>query len=363
MAFYPSLFYEDKIIPFDILKDLKGAALPPYVLNAIKILVDWRQGKKEVTLFTSGTVGEPKLINLPRESIEESCRVTGKAFGLKEGDTFFNCLSTNHIAGVMMVLRAAVLNCNLILEAPSSDPLEYDYSNMKIDFASFVPMQLANITRYDYKVNFFNNSKAIIIGGAPVSENLEALTEKFNAPVFHTYGMTETCGHIAIRRMNGQKKETFFTTIDRLEINKNDKGCLMLRGKITKDEWLITNDAVYIISDRSFVWIGRVDEAINSGGLKLFPVEIEHKIEKLISEKVISIKSEYFISSLPDVDLGEKVILVLEDEPFETTQLLKILKEHLPQFSNPKEIHFFQKFLRTELGKLRKKEMKSLLPV
>ncbi|MBT5995705.1 MAG: hypothetical protein HOG73_08290 [Candidatus Marinimicrobia bacterium] len=99
-----------------------------------------------------------------------------------------------------------------------------------------------------------------------------------------------------------------------------------------------------MINDISFRWLGRFDNVINSGGVKIIPEVVEAKLASVISDR------RYFIAGLPDESLGEKVILLVEGEA------LSILFNTLDKFEQPKEIYFIPKFVETESGKVNRKE-------
>lgn len=65
-----------------------------------------------------------------------------------------------------------------------------------------------------------------------------------------------------------------------------------------------------LISDTQFVWLGRYDNVINSGGIKIMPEQVESKLSTLIPRR-------YFVNGEQDDNLGEKVVLYVEGEPMD----------------------------------------------
>ena len=101
--------------------------------------------------------------------------------------------------------------------------------------------------------------------------------------------------------------------------------------------------------------MGRADNVINSGGVKLFPEQIEKKLKPFI-------ETEFIISSLPDETLGQKLILILEGQKNDYSELLEMLPSStLDKFEKPKAIYFLDKFPRTESGKLKREKIKGLI--
>ena len=127
-------------------------------------LKDWTSSVDYIIVNTSGSTGAPKEIKLLKKHIINSAFATGKYFGLKENTTALLCLSATYIAGKMMLVRAMTLGWNIHLVPPTSSPLKNDAI---YDFAAMVPMQVTN------SLDKLQNIKQLIIGGAPVSQNLQ----------------------------------------------------------------------------------------------------------------------------------------------------------------------------------------------
>ena len=109
---------------------------------------------------------------------------------------------------------------------------------------------------------------------------------------------------------------------------------------------LVTNDVVELISDSEFQLLGRYDNVINTGGVKVFPEQIEKKLNMVIKER-------FFIASQPDEVLGQKVILVIESSQ---NNLNTNFYNYLEKFEKPKEIYTIAKFLETSSGKIQRQK-------
>ena len=153
---------------------------------------------------TSGSTGAPKPITLTRAQMTASARATGAALGLQPGMRSLVCLPARYIAGRMMLVRGLVLGLDMTVVEPAADPLADLYRAARFDFAAFVPLQLQTLLAGPphYRA-VLDEMQAILVGGAPVSTELEAALARLRAPVYHTYGMTETATHVALRRLNG----------------------------------------------------------------------------------------------------------------------------------------------------------------
>jgi O-succinylbenzoic acid--CoA ligase len=178
--------------------------------------------------------------------------------------------------------------------------------------------------------------------------------------------MSETLTHIAIKRINGSEKEDFFNTLEGVDIKLNDESCLMIKSKTTDNKWITTNDVAEIINCSSFVLHGRIDNVINSGGVKIQLEKVEKVAESVLQKLKTDeqkLKGRYFVFSLPDEKLGERMIFVLEKETnpafpsIEDATKIDILqgfKEILPKFEVPKEVFFVEKMIETPTGKIDK---------
>jgi len=300
-------------------------------------LLDWLDNKDYILVKTSGSTGEPKTISLKKQAMVNSAIATGNYFNLESGSRALHCLPAQFIAGKMMFIRAIVLGLELDVVAPSLYPLasiEKSY-----DFCAMVPMQLQNSLAELYKV------KTLIVGGAAVSNQLHDKLQNVSCNVYATYGMTETITHIAVKRLNGDSMHNYKVLPD-IDISTDDRDCLVINAPKLSNELVITNDVVELTSKTSFKLLGRVDNMINSGGLKLFPEQIEAKLSS-------KIKQRFFIASEKDEILGDKLILVLEGELKKIeTNVLDVLNK----YEIPKQIYAVKHFIETSTGKVHRSE-------
>jgi len=314
--------------------------------NAIyHFLQSWFDDTDFILAQTSGSTGKPKSIQLPKQSMLNSARMTNQFFGLSSESVALLCLPASYIAGKMMLVRAMVSGFNLITVAPSANPFEDLHT--PVDFTAITPYQLFHSTESLRKVSVHK----IIVGGSPVTSKLEQLSENIPSELYETYGMTETCSHIALRRFNGKDKSDCFTILEGVTIRQDERECLAIKAPhLLKDE-IQTNDVVELIGKDSFRWLGRVDSVINSGGIKIHPEQVEKKLEGIIP-------SGYFISSVPDEVLENKVVLVIESEKYtvEQERLLKAsLESLLTKYELPKQIFYIPIFSYSSSNKVLRK--------
>ncbi len=293
-----------------------------------------------------------------------SAMATGEFFGLKEGDKALLCLPADFIAGKMMLVRAIVLGLQLDSVNPTSQPMT---GNSKTyDFVAMVPLQLEN------SLTALHQIKTLIIGGAAMSRKLkvqvqeQVQAQKKITAIFETYGMTETITHVAVApfALKGgtitsaaeRPPETeragsrSFVALPHVHFSTDDRGCLIINAPMVSDEPVVTNDLVKLISDIEFEWLGRYDNIINSGGIKLVPEQIEAKLIPIIGNR-------FFVAGIRDDKLGQKLVLLVEGN-VDTEILLEKMKslKTLQKLEVPKEIFQVPKFEETGNGKMLRKE-------
>jgi O-succinylbenzoic acid--CoA ligase len=301
-------------------------------------LLDWFDDKTFIDMFTSGTTGSPKSIRIDKNAMVQSAIATGDFFNLQPGNRVLHCLPANYVAGKMMFVRAFVLGLDMDFVPPSSHPLEHN--DQKYDFAAMVPLQAKN------SVDKLTNIKKIIIGGVKIHKSLEQELIKLPIEIYETYGMTETITHIAAKKVGVEA----FSTLPHVTVSVNDNQCLEIVAKNIGSEKIITNDIVKLISDTQFVWLGRFDNVINSGGIKIMPEQVEGKLSSLIPRR-------YFVNGEADENLGEKVVLYVEGVSMDIDPSVF---DVLDKYEKPKEIVFIPKFKETATGKIMREESKKV---
>ena len=306
-----------------------------------QFISEWYSPSNEMDLQTSGSTGKPKFISVKKKWMKNSAQLTGKTFGLKEADSALLCMPMKYVAGKMMVVRALELGLDLKVVEPSSSPLKN--INNPIDFAAMVPLQLEN------SLNELDKVKILIVGGGQVSPQLVEKLQNISTQIYETYGMTETLTHVAIKPLNGPGKSELFQALDGVHFEIDDKGCLVIHAPMLNPESIVTNDIVELVDKSSFQWLGRFDNVINSGGIKIIPEVVEAKLATVILNR------RFFIAGVADESLGEKVILVVEEES------VNITLESLEKYEKPKDIYFIPKFVETKSGKIHRQTTLSLI--
>ncbi|WP_309641102.1 AMP-binding protein [Flavobacterium sp.] len=297
-------------------------------------ILDWFDDKSYIEMNTSGTTGKSKVIRVDKQAMVNSALATGDFFDLYPGNKVLQCLPVKYIAGKMMFVRGFILGLDMDLVEPNSTPL---YNNdTEYDFVAMVPLQA------QHSLKELKLVKKMIIGGVKVNNTLEKQLSKLPTIVYETYGMTETITHIAAKKVG----EKAFTVLPNVTISYDDHNCLVIHAPRISDEVIVTNDIVELVNENQFVFLGRYDNVVNSGGIKLIPEQIE---EKLISK----MEPRFFVAGKPDEKLGEKLVLIVEGEK---QTIDPSIFDVLDKYEKPKEILFVPKFKETDNGKIIRKE-------
>lgn len=302
-------------------------------------ILEWLSDKEYIKVKTSGSTGTPKNINLQKFHVQNSASATVSYFDIKEGTRALLCLPSEYIAGKMMLVRAMIAGWDLFISSPEKNPLSR--WDLEFDFTAMVPYQVHHSLPDLHKV------KKMIVGGGALSRSLEDILQNQKTEIFATYGMTETISHIAVRAVNGSKKSKIFNAIPNVKFSQTENGCLVIDAPSIANETIVTNDVVALLSENSFELLGRIDNVINSGGIKIHPEIIEEKLAR-------DIQQPFFIASEKDEILGERVVLIIESSlPIEEDSIFRKF-ENLSQYEKPKKIICTSEFIYTETGKIRR---------
>ncbi|SFR82206.1 AMP-binding protein [Maribacter stanieri] len=350
-SLHPSFAIHGRILSLNDLTELSYSFIKEgeeFEKQIGEFIIDWIDDSSTILVHTSGSTGTPKTIVLKKVQMENSALATGSYFNLSPKSSALLCLPATYIAGKMMLVRAMVLGLDIHFVEPTSNPLED--INRSFDFGAMVPLQVANSLP---KLSLLHK---LIVGGAPIAASLRKEIKSIANASYETYGMTETITHIAVKPLNnGVAADAPFSILPDVEISKDNRACLVINAPKISDNIIVTNDVVELISPTEFKWLGRFDNIINSGGIKLNPEQIESKLSNILEQA-------FFIDSVFDAKLGEQLLLVVEGS-VNVESLLKDIKETnvLSKYEIPRQIRTVTVFVRTKSGKVKRKETMTLL--
>ena len=310
-----------------------------------EFLAEWNSSADTVSVQTSGSTGTPKVLLVEKKRMLASAKLTCDFLGLKAGDTALLCMSLQHIGAKMVVVRSIERGLNLQVVEPSGHPLR---SIEKVpDFAAMVPLQVYNSLQDAQEKEKLRNIKHLIIGGGAVSPTMVDELRQFPNGVWSSYGMTETLSHIALRRLSGPSASEWYLPFKGISVHTNKEQCLCIKAPMLCTNELVTNDIAEVRGDGSFRILGRKDNIINSGGVK---IQIE-SVEEMLYEQGLR---NFAISSYPDDKFGEIVVLL-------TTQANNIEINRLPKYWQPKRILTIKEIPLTGNGKIARRQVKELV--
>lgn len=304
---------------------------------------EWKSPSEYVTAHTSGSTGVPKAIYLFKKDMIASAKATNERFGINSSSVLGLPLSVDYIAGKMMCVRALTAECQLY-EMPVSNHLRIE---REIDLLAVVPSQVDSLLTDGNAPRLVKN---IIVGGAPLDKpRIDALCEKgFNA--YLTYGMTETCSHVALSNL--LQDDGIFKAMPGISFSTDNRNCLVIKAPSFSFGELVTNDIVELIDDDSFRWVGRFDNVINSGGIKISAEELENEISKFV-------KMPFYIVGCEDDRWGEVPVMVFEGDRSNEQGVIDLLRSHLDHRLCPKRVIAVEALPLTSNGKILRRKPRS----
>ncbi len=322
---------------------------------AVVFLHEWLSGKNFFEQQTSGSTGAPKVISISREHMLLSATLTGDFLNFHQMKTALLPISARYIGGKMLLVRALLYQMDIEVVKPSADFLTKLDAFHRYQLVSVVPSQLTIIKDNKRASEALQRFKTVLVGGAPIPASLNKELQQINgADIWQTYGMTETVSHIALRKVNGENRSEFYHPLPGVELKTDERNCLNIKAAVTGNQWIATNDVVEL-SYGKFILCGRFDEVINSGGIKIFPAQIEWAADEILNE--LNLPYAAVAAALPDEKWGSKLVLVLQgtkpgEEKLEA--LKQRMKAVLPAYHAPAGYLFVEKFPMLPSGKINK---------
>lgn len=292
-----------------------------------------------VAIGTSGTTGAAKEVLLTSTALISSARASNKFVGAKSGDTWSLLLPLTHIAAVNVVVRSIELGTTPI------DLRNFDGEYPKADFTAIVPTQLFRALNGDERLlNHLKSAKAVLVGGAALSQSLRNQAELTGIKVITTYGMTETCGGCVY---DG-------TALDGVEIEiRNGKICIagpVLASSISLNVgWFETSDLGEYDNNKLIV-IGRADDVIISGGENLSLNAVEDSLSIAFPD------AQFAAFAVEDPQWGQSLQLAVVGT-ISHDQISAHLEKHLGVFAKPKGVHHMTSLPLLGIGKIDRKSL------
>lgn len=317
----------------------------------------WLDNKQFFSQKSSGSTGKPTIFEISRSQITASAERTASALDLQPEMKALICINMGYIGGKMMLARGLLLGWHMHITPPGAAIADWLPEEAQFDFSAMVPLQIEALLKQKKGKALLNRIDKVIVGGAAASEALIQQLQSLSCQVYATYGMTETVSHIALQLLNGAEKANSFQLLPGVAHGLDARDCLKIKADVTNDQWIQTNDIVQFTDTDRFRVIGRADNVINTGGVK---VQVE-SLEAAIAQTGLISESAFAITSAKDTSLGQQIVLVLESKSAPPTNLINALKPLLPAYHTPKAVFTLPEFPKTMSGKLDRIRLRALV--
>jgi o-succinylbenzoate---CoA ligase len=334
-------------------------ARPTVVLDAAGPMINTEGSKVAeevgVCMATSGTGGEPKVVELSRRAVEAAVHASVAALGGHADDPWLCCLPVAHIGGMLVVLRGVIAGAPVEI-APRFD-VDVVEKSPHVSTA-LVPTMLHRLLDAGADLAHF---RSILVGGADLGDATTERARDAGATVVATYGLTETCGGVVYDGVPFQGTAVRFGPDQEIQL----AGPTAMDGyrfdgqstaeAFTLDGWLRTGDAGALDERGRLRVHGRLDEVIMSGAEKIWPQEVESALRE--HPRVVDVG----VAGRFDRDWGMRVVAYVVPEPDlppPTTQELRdFASDRIARFKAPRDVVLLESLPRTASGKLRRSQL------
>lgn len=300
-------------------------------------LDEWNNGDDYILAQTSGSTGTPTEIRLLKSDMEASARATNTFFNITSGSRLMCPLSLDYIAGKMMAVRALIADARLVLSEPSSNP-----ELSPCDLLALVPRQCPTLLEYPA-----DTARAVIIGGAPLDANLRRKLITHGVNAYESYGMTETCSHVALKPIT----DDVYQAMPSVTFDTDSRGCLVVIPRHLSIGRVVTNDIVELDSPTRFRWLGRHDNVINSGGVKIHAEHVEHLLRELLPADIAS--SRFYVTADPDDTWGERPVIITAS-PEDVQHLITAALSLDDKIKRPDRVYLVKTLIEANNAKIRR---------
>ena len=302
-----------------------------------------------IVVATSGSTGISKEVGITASALLASAKASNEFLGAKYGQVWSLLLPLTHVAGINVLVRSLALGTTPIDLRNTSE-----YS--KVDFTAIVPTQLFRALNGDEALlNHLKSCRAVLVGGAALSDSMRQAAANAGIEIITTYGMTETCGGCVY---NG-------TPISGVEVDASN-GAIRIKGPTIAhsylndaqawrdsfvEGWFLTKDLGTVVDGRLIV-SGRADDVIISGGENVSLSAIESALHKAFKE------NEFAAFSIPDAEWGSALhIAIAGDHPISTHEISLYLENTLGAVAKPKGFLILSELPMIGIGKVDQKAL------
>jgi len=261
---------------------------------------------------TSGSTGTPKQTLLTASALAASAQATADYIG-GEGQWLL-AVGTQYVAGLAVVSRSVQAGTAPVVIDPSFGPEEFVAGTNRLDHeftaVSMVPTQLLRLLDDDAAIAALQSYSAILVGGSAIPDRITDAAVQHGLNLYKTYGMSETCGGCIYdgTPLPGVTVDTVpHNGLDRLRITGpmvaagyfDDPGLTATHfdnGSYLTDDYGSITDGVVQVA-------GRLDDVINTGGVKVSAAQVQKVLQRWVPQA--------FVTGLPDPHWGQRVSAVI----------------------------------------------------
>jgi O-succinylbenzoic acid--CoA ligase len=296
-------------------------------------------------LLTSGTTGQPKLVDLSETQLQAATDASQKWLGCSPEDRWLCCLPLHHIAGLSILLRTHAGGATTLLHNRFDPHLVNDaIDNEGVSMMSLVPTMLSRILDARESRPFPAHLRVILLGGAPTSSALLDRCRSIKAPVALSWGMTETAAQIATRRPGDLSAEAHIGhPLPGITVSAQD-GMLLVEGPTAPNGRWLTPDRGHLDAQGRVVVLGRGEALIISGGENIDPLVVT---SALLAHSAVD---EALVLGRPDAQWGERVVAFVIGRP--TDDIGPWVRARLAAYQRPTEIHWLERWPKSPMGKI-----------
>ena len=364
-------YISDKIISLDFCRIFKEVRDDNN--SESRVSDSWNISLPLISIFTSGTSGQPKLVEFTLKNFYANAMSSASRIGSKPDDIWYLTLPLYHIGGLAIIFRTLLLKTSIALgfkfdEKETTRSISETHSSI----ISLVPTMLYRMLKHSENISILQRMRVILVGGAPAHPSLVTKCSQYYLNLFLTYGMTETTSQVATAvpeevytlsktvglPLNGISLKILDKWGQALDFNQigeiSVSGKQLARGywKAEKIEgYFKTGDIGYRDKNGYLFVLDRMSSLIISGGENIYPTEIEALLNQ--HEQI----TESCVIGIPDEEWGEKVVSMIEGN-ITKKEIRKYLKDKIANFKIPKQVHIVGRLPRLSTGKIARKEVK-----
>ncbi|RMH39985.1 MAG: 2-succinylbenzoate--CoA ligase, partial [Deltaproteobacteria bacterium] len=289
-------------------------------------------GARGLVVFTSGTTGAPKPVELTPRMLFASATASASVLGWRDGDRWLCPLPVAHVGGLSVITRCVIARATAVI-----DDLD-GFERHRATLGSIVPAQLPALCDRDAPPAV----RAVLVGGAAAPERLLARARARGWPLLRTYGMTEACSQVATERAPGAG----LRPLPGIDVRIASDGRIEVSGPTVAGGRLRTGDLGRWTADGGLVVLGRADDVIVTGGENVHPALVE---DALRSHPAIADACAF---GLPDERWGQIVgAAIVAPAGVDDADLAEHLGRSLPAFARPRRVALVDALPLTAAGK------------